>query len=124
MEPESSVKYMLSWSICHAVWGLRYSVAKLTYTQATLGVEPERAVFSGTVMETAVRAKERGMLALVRSGRTPGSEEGAGSPKRTAKLPHGAILPREDRGQSLRQFEWSRCAAKCSQHARTQPPTF
>lgn len=37
--------------------GLRRSVAKLMYTQATLGVELERAVSSGTVMETAVRAK-------------------------------------------------------------------
>lgn len=59
MEPESLVKCMLSWSICPAVWGLRRSVAKLMYTQATLGVEPERAVFSGTATETAVRAKGR-----------------------------------------------------------------
>lgn len=47
-EPESLVIRMFSWSICHAVWGLRRSVAKLMYTQATLGGEPERAVSSGS----------------------------------------------------------------------------
>lgn len=47
-------------------------------------------------------------LALVRDGRTTGSEEGAGSPRRRAKLPSGVIMPREDRDQSLRQSEWSR----------------
>lgn len=48
MEPESLVIHKFRWSICHAVWGLRCSVAKLMYTQATLGGELERAVSSGS----------------------------------------------------------------------------